>query len=89
MEKINKILGQQSRYKRIQKPLEAASVCQAATSCIEPPYHIVSFKGGLLTVGTRTMAAAANLQMKSVQIIKCVNKKIGRELVQRLRYKII
>ena len=88
MDKIGKILGQESRLKRFQKPLEAANVCQAGASCVDARYNIVSFKNGLLAVAVRSSAEAANLQMKSSQILECVNKKLGREAVKKLRFKV-
>jgi predicted nucleic acid-binding Zn ribbon protein len=88
MDKIDKILTRESRYKRFQKPLEAANICAAGASCVDARYNIVSFRNGVLAVGVRSSAEAANLQMKSGQILECVNKKLGKEIVKRLRYKI-
>jgi predicted nucleic acid-binding Zn ribbon protein len=88
MDKIGKILGGESRLKRFQKPLEAANVCQAAATCVDARYNIISFKNGLLTVAVRSSAEAANLQMKSGQILECINKKLGKDLVKKLRYKV-
>lgn len=89
MDKIGKILGGESRLKRFQKPLEAANVCAAGAACVDAQHSIVSFKNGVLTVGVRTSAEAANLQMKSGQILECINAKLGQDLVKRIRYKIV
>ncbi len=89
IENISKILAGQSKLKRYQKPLEASRVCQTARGCIDPRWNIISFKNGLLTVGVTSSAEAANLQMKSIEIIECINKKLGQEMVKRLRYRVI
>ena len=88
MDKIGRILGGESRLKRFQKPLEAANVCAAGATCVDARYSIISFKNGLLAVGVKSSAEAANLQMKSGQILECINTKLGKEIVKRIRYKI-
>ena len=89
IENINKILSGQSRFKRFQKPMEAARVCEAGTSCVEPRGKALSFKDGLLTVEVSSSASAANMQMESAEILECINKKLGQDLVQKLKYKVL
>lgn len=68
--------------------MEAARVCAAGNECVLPRGRAVTFKNGLLTVEIESPAAAANMQMESGQILECINKKLGKESVKRLRYKI-
>jgi len=88
IEKINRILGRQSRLKRLEKPLEAAYICKIADSLADDRYRAVSFKNGLLTVGVSSNLAAANLQVESSKIIERINQKVGEGKVKRIRFKI-
>ncbi len=88
MKKINKILTSDPRFKRFQKPLEAAEICECARRVAQQQYIIVSFSGGLLTVSCSTSAQAANLQAESGQIIEKINQKMGENKVKRIRFKI-
>ena len=87
MQRISKILTQQSKLKRLRKPLEAAYICKIADSLADDRYDAVSFKNGLLTVGISSNLAAANLQVESSKIIALINQKIGENKVKRLRFK--
>lgn len=76
------------RYKRYQKPLEAAKVCEAAREISEHRYSVISFKNGLLTVSCTSSAAAANLQAESQEIISQINQKVGEKVIKKIRLKI-
>lgn len=88
MKKISKFLSEDPRYRRLQKPLEAAEICQRARELSQGRYEIISFKNGLLAVSCKSSAAAANLQMESQNIIAGLNQKLGSEKVKRIRFKI-
>lgn len=89
MKKISKFLSENPRYRRLQKPLEAAEICEIARSQSQGLYEIISFKNGLLTVNPRSPAQAATLQVESENIIDKINQKIGRKAVTKIRFKII
>lgn len=89
MKKISKLLGENPRYRRFQKPLEAAEICEYARQVAQQQYSIISFSHGLLTVSCQTSAQAANLQAESGQIIEKINTKIGEDKVKRIRFRII
>jgi predicted nucleic acid-binding Zn ribbon protein len=82
-------LGGEGRYKRFQKPMQAARVCEAGNTCVSPRGRAVTFKDGLLTVELSSGASAANMQMESAGILECINKKLGQDLVKKLKYKIV
>ncbi len=88
MDKIDKFLSTNSKYTRLQRPLAAARVCEAARLAAKGRFNIISFKDGLLTAGVENSNEAANLQMENDQIIKEINAKLDQELVKRLRFKI-
>ena len=81
-------MGDDPRYRKWQKPLEAAEVCDAARFISEGQYDVISFSRGLLTIACVSSAQAANLQTESEGIMAKINQKIGREAVQKLRFKI-
>lgn len=89
MDKIDKFLDRSPKYKSLQKPLEAARVCDAARALANGRFAIVSFKNGLLTVGVANSMEAAEIQSESQKIVKTINEKLGQELVKRLRFKIV
>lgn len=89
MDHINKHFRQIPRYARLQKPLEAANVCDTALSLAEGRFGVISFKAGLLTLSVSSSSAANNLQMETYKIQKELNIKLKQELVKKIRIKII
>lgn len=92
MKKISKIFSDNPRYRRLRKPLEAAAICDIAREISQGQYHafsVISFRGGLLTVGVSSSAAAANLQAESSKIMAKINQKIGEDKVKRIRFKLV
>ena len=88
MKKISDFISRSPKYKSLQKPLEAANVCGGARECSEGRFEVISFKAGLLTLGVESSAQAADLQMQSAQIIAEINEKLGREAIEKIRFKI-
>lgn len=88
MDHINKYFRQNPRYAKLQKPLEAAGICDAARSLSDGRFGVVSFNEGVLCLSISSSAEAANLQAESSQIIDKINQKLGKEMVKRIRYKI-
>lgn len=88
MRKISNIFGNNPRYTKMQKPLEAAEVCDAARVIAKGHYEIISYKNGLLTLGCSSPMIAQELQSKSLDIMASINKKLGRTAVERIRFKI-
>ncbi len=72
----------------MQKPLEAARVCEIARQQSDGQYRLVSYKNGLLTLAVESPAQAANLQAESSEIIDKINEKIGKGVVEKIRFKI-
>lgn len=89
MDNINNFIKHNSKYKALQKPLEAAEVCNTARQYSEGGYEVISFRDGLLTLGTNSPSQSANLQAQSAQIIDTINKDLGQEKVKKIRFKIV
>lgn len=89
MNNIDSFMRHNSKYKSLQKPLEAANVCDTARLLAHGRFEVVSFRQGLLTLGVTSPAASTNLQMETSKIIKELNEKLGGELVLKIRLKII
>ena len=88
MDHINKHFRQIPRYARLQKPLEAANVCDTALLVANGRFGVISFKAGLLTLSVSSSSAANNLQMETYQIQKELNQKLGKEIVSKIRIKV-
>ncbi len=88
LKKISKFLSEDPRYRRLQKPLEAAEICNIARDVAEGQYSIISFSRGLLTVSCTSTNQAAALQPQSQQIIAQINQKLGAAKVKKIRFKI-
>ena len=89
MENIQKFLRHNSKYSKLSKPLTAAAVCDVARTSANGRFVVMSFHDGLLTVGCQNAAEATNLQFEKDKLIAEINAKLGKELVQKLRFKII
>lgn len=61
----------------------AAWICQVADRASGGLYAAKTFKDGTLTVSPRI--PAAKLQMESPRLIAAINKKLGRDLITRIR----
>ena len=72
----------------MQKPLEAAEICDTARVLAQGKYEVVSYKNGLLTLGCFSPMLAAELQSQTLEIIKKLNDKLKRTTVEKLRFKI-
>ena len=88
MYNIKKFLKSNPKYKRLQKPLQAAKICAAARSQAHSRFEVVSFRGGLLTLAVGSSSEAANLQAESQKIIDEINQKLGENSVRNIRFKI-
>lgn len=89
MKKINKLLTENPRYRRLQKPLEAAKICDAARELSSGQWSPISFSKGLLTLGVDSSSRAATLQSEKAIIIEKINQKIGERVVEKVRFKIV
>lgn len=88
LKRINRDLSDNPRYRKYQKPMLAAEVCEAARAVAGDRFNVISYQNGLLTVAVESSAAAGNLQAESGEIIEKINKKIGEQKVVRIRFKI-
>lgn len=88
MRKISQIFRDDPRYRRLQKPLEAARICDEARRVSRGRFEVISYRGGLLSLGVKSPGQAANLSAESEKIIIELNQKIGSDAVKRLRFKI-
>jgi hypothetical protein len=89
MDNIKNFMSHNSKYNALRKPLEAARICEAARMAARGRYDVVSFKLGLLTLGVSSSSQAANIQAESTQIIEEINKKLGQNIIERIRTKLV
>lgn len=89
MEQINKLIKTNAKYKRLQKPLEAAKICEIARALSRGRFGAVSFCRGVLCLSVESSTQAANLVLESEKIISALNQKIGQPAIKRLRFKIV
>jgi len=88
LDKFNKIISRGGKFAKLQRPLEAAEICDAARSLSLARFEVISFRQGLLTLAVANSSEAANLQMESQKIIASINKKCGKKAVTNIRFKI-
>jgi len=89
MDKIDKFMSANRKYLGLQKPLEAARVCDTARALANGRFEIVSYKEGLLTLGFVNAIESAHFNMASQKFIEELNTKLGDQKVKRIRYKIV
>ena len=88
MKKISDYLRHNPKYKRYEKPLQAANICNIACRQAKGHFGVISFKQGLLSLSVKSSTQAANLKAQSEKIIADINKKIGNKSVKEIRLKI-
>ncbi len=88
MEHINKFISNNIKYKRYEKPLRAANVCNIARKQADGRFGVISFRQGLLRLSVKSSPQAASLRAESEKIIAEINKEIGNEAVKEIRFKI-
>lgn len=88
MKKIGQFIDHNSKYNALKKPLEAAGVCDEARALARDRFGVVSYKNGLLCLSCSCPAAAANLSAESEEIKNELNKKLGKKIVENIRFKI-
>lgn len=89
MDHINNSFSDNTKYQRLKKPLQAAKVCEEARKQAHARYEVISFRDGLLTIGIKNSSQAMEIQMQSQNIIEGINRELGKEMVKKIRYKII
>lgn len=85
MEKLNKILKKSLAKKGLAETAEAAQICFYAQKWEKMSISPISFSGGILKLSASSSSEASEIQMLSCELIDFVNKKIGRDIVKRIR----
>ena len=85
MEHIGKYLLKVMAKKGLGGVAVSSQVCYFADKWGEGRFKSVSFSRGVLKVYVRSSAAAQELSMDEEKLVEYLNKKIGREIVKRVR----
>lgn len=85
MKQLKDILKQSLAKKGLLKVATSAEICFYAENWGKIPFTAISFSNGLLKIAVNSSAAASELQMEENNLIEFLNKKIGKELVKRVR----
>ncbi len=85
MEKLDKILKHRLAERGLSKTAESAQICFLVEKWGDGHCQPISFSKGVLKVSAISSSEASELQMNSEKLIDFLNKKIGKNIVQRLR----
>ena len=85
MDKIDKILLPVMAKKGLGGAAVAAQICFYASEYGKGSFEATSFSRGVLKLSCRDSIDAGEVQMMSEEIIGYVNKKIGKNIVTRIR----
>lgn len=88
MKKINKSLEKILRSYGIFEQAESAYICYVANEIAAGKFAAHSFKNGLLTLLVKDSYQAQEINFNQRTIIEAINNKIGKEKVQRIRFRI-
>ncbi|MCL5407185.1 MAG: DUF721 domain-containing protein [Patescibacteria group bacterium] len=88
MKNISDYFSGDPRYNRYKKPLEAANICDTTRALAKGRFEVISYRAGLLTLSVSSPAQAANLNLESEKIINEINKKLGQNKIERLKFKL-
>lgn len=85
MERVDKIIGRSLAKRGLGKATSGALVCFYAKEWGNGRLEPISFAEGVLKVSVCSSPAAAELQIREIELAEFINAKIGRRLVKRLR----
>ncbi|MCX6812386.1 MAG: DciA family protein [Candidatus Berkelbacteria bacterium] len=85
MDKIGKLLLKQMADKGLAGTAVASQICFHANEMADGRFSATSYSRGVLKLSVADSIDAGEVQMESEKIVDCVNKKIGRKIVQRIR----
>jgi hypothetical protein len=85
MEKLDKILKHRLAERGLSKVAEGAQICFLVEKWGMNRCRPISLSKGVLKVSASSSSEASELQMDSEKLIDFLNKKMGKNIVQRLR----
>ena len=85
MDKVSKILLPVMVKKGLGGAAVSAQICFYADEWGKDRFDAISYTKGVLKLSVRDSIDAGEVQMDSEKIIDFVNKKIGRQIVKRIR----
>ena len=87
-EKIGEILSRHINAMGLSKQFAAARVCAVANEAGKGEFEVVSYKNGVLKVHVDSGARAHLIKLREVEILRNINKKLGKDVVKRLVFDI-
>lgn len=88
MDDIRQSLKKAISHYGLSRQAEAASICSLAESVSDGQWRAVSYKNGKLKILVDSNEQAYLIKLKSAQIISQINKKIGKEMIEKLIFKV-
>jgi len=85
MDKVGKLLLKSLARRGLAGAAISAQICYLADEWGKGRFKSISFSRGILKVSVRSSAAAQELSMEEEKLLRYLNKKIGREIVKRVR----
>lgn len=85
MQKVSNILLKSLSKRGLAGTAISAEVCYFADEWAKSRFKSISFSRGILKVSVRSSASAQELSMDEEKLIGHLNKKIGRDIVKRVR----
>ena len=85
MDKIDKILMPVMAKKGLGGAAVASQICFYASEYGSGSFEATSFSKGILKLSCKSSIDAGEVQMMSEEIIDFVNKKIGKNIVSKIR----
>jgi len=85
MEKVSKILLRRLADKGLAGVAISSQLCYFADEWSKGRFKSISFSRGILKVSVRSSAASQEISMEEEKLVEFLNKKIGREIVKRVR----
>ena len=88
-DKASTILEKKVRKRGKSEILMAALVCYLAGKIKNGEFWPVSFKDGVLTLKTESSSASSDVLARKEEIIQKINKKVGKEVVKKIKLKVV
>lgn len=86
--KAGDLLQKELNKKNLAGSAEASFICYVANEIFAGKYKAISFRNRVLEIGVNSNFKAIKLQADSQNIIKNINNKLGKKIIEKIRFKI-
>ncbi|MCL5795622.1 MAG: DUF721 domain-containing protein [Patescibacteria group bacterium] len=88
MENINKIIHRVANSRNLNKVCDSSYVCFVFNELFKKQYKAVAYKSGDIYLESSDSLESQEIYFKQRQILEKLNQKLGKKLVNRIKFRI-